>query len=374
MTMKAEQAHPTPNTLGGIPPFLAHRVAGWIQDGVDEGELLEVLAGLGDQARPGTEAYVLPLMNTGDRYFARGQLESNPQAKQEEFLKASFYYFLARFPHVLSPLAEEAYRKSLKAYAEAGALFDPPLEIVRIPSEAGSIVGYLRRPKHLERPPVVIVCGGIDVWKGDLELHRISEHLLPRGLATFALDMPGTGESLHRADSNAGGVFKHALEYLRSRLDLDGERVGAYGLSFGGHWATRLALQGVGLKAAVNVGGPIHLSFQPEWVERLPVGTLMALARIQGLSLQEVGLRGVGDGLARLSLLEANLLEKRSGQTALLSINGSLDELVSIDDLHLLSARGIVQDTLVFSEDRHVASGNASLHRPFAAHWIAARL
>ena len=191
MTMKAEQAHPTPNTLGGIPPFLAHRVAGWIQDGVDEGELLEVLAGLGDQARPGSEAYVLPLMNTGDRYFAQGQLDLNPQAKQEEFLKASFYYFLARFPHVLSPLAEEAYRKSLKAYAEAGALFDPPLEIVRIPSEAGSIVGYLRRPKHLERPPVVIVCGGIDVWKGDLELHRISEHLLARGLATFALDMPG---------------------------------------------------------------------------------------------------------------------------------------------------------------------------------------
>jgi esterase FrsA len=362
------------NLLEGIPGFLAHRVVGWVHDGMNEQRLLEVLRALGAQAKPGSAAYVVPLMNFGDRLFTEGQRELEPQRKRDAFLQASFYYFLARFPHVLSPLAEDAYRKSLEAYAQMGACFDPPLETVHIPYETGTVIGLLRRPKGVERPPVVMLWGGIDVWKGDLELHRISDQLLSQGLATFSLDMPGTGESPVVTGPLAESVFIVALEHLKRRSDLDGERIGAYGLSFGGHWATKLALQGAGLKAAVNVGGPIHGSFQADWVERLPVGTLMALAKIQGVSFQEIGARGVAKGLARLSLLDQGMLESNPHQAAILSINGSLDELVTIDDLYVLSRYGIAQDMLVFAGDRHVASRNAGLHQPFAARWLAARL
>jgi esterase FrsA len=362
------------NLQADIPGFLMHRVAGWVHDGIHKNELLEVLRELGPQAKPGSAEYVQPLMDTGDRYVDRGHAELEPQIKQAAFLRASFYYFLARFPHILSPLGEAAYRKSTEAYIQAGLHFDPQLETVRISSELGAIVGYLRRPKGLERPPVVMLCGGIDVWKGDLELHRIGEQLLEQGLAIFALDMPGTGESPISTGKSAETVFTKALEHLRSRSDLDTERIGAYGLSFGGHWTAKLALQHLGLKAVVNVGGPIHQSFQSVWLERLPIGTQLALAKIQGMSLQEVGAQGVAQGLAQLSLLEQGWLEPRANQAALLSINGSLDELVSIDDLHLISERGIAQDKLVFAGDRHVASGNAGLHRPFAARWLATRL
>jgi esterase FrsA len=364
----------TGNSLEGIPGFLAHRVAGWVHDGMDERRLIEVLRTLGAQAKPGSAVYVVPLMNVADRWFTEGQRELEPQKKHDAFLEASFYYFLARFPHVLSPLAEDAYRKSLEAYAQMGACFDPPLETVRIPYGTGTIVGYLRRPKGLEHPPVVMLWGGIDVWKGDLELHRISDGLLSQGLATFSLDMPGTGESPVVTGPHAERMFIAALEHLKRRPELGGERIGAYGLSFGGHWATKLALQGAGLKAVVNVGGPVHSSFQADWVERLPVGTLMALAKIQGVSFQEIGARGVGEGLGRLSLLDQGLLRSNPHQAAILSINGSLDELVTIDDLYVLYRHGIAQDTLVFAGDRHVASRNAGLHQPFAARWLAARL
>jgi esterase FrsA len=58
----------------------------------------------------------------------------------------------------------------------------------------------------------------------------------------------------------------------------------------------------------------------------------------------------------------------------LLSIAGGRDEAVPLDDLTVITEQGIRQDTLLFSDDRHVASRNRALHLPLAARWLAARL
>lgn len=371
--------HPlTYRTIARVPEFLAPRLGSWVADDIDETELVDTIRSLEPGQVPSSPAWVARLSEVGDSHFEKAQqLEATGTnaAVKAEYLNAAFYYFLARFPHILGPQARQAYVKHQQAYLAASRYFEPPLEVVRIPFEGKEIIGYLRVPPTQVRPAVVVISGGIDIWKSDSETHTISENLLKQDLATFAVDMPGTGESPVLSSPEAARVFQAVFEYLKTREDIDGNRVGFYGLSFGGHWAVRMALTNpTALRAVVNVGGPIAHTFRADWFSRLPMGSLVGLAVTVGLNLKEAGLAGLGEKLASLSLLENGLLSPKNGGPDLLSINGVKDEQVTIEDLRLISEQGIPQDTLVFVEDRHVASYNRALHLPFAAQWLKTHL
>jgi len=74
------------------------------------------------------------------------------------------------------------------------------------------------------------------------------------------------------------------------------------------------------------------------------------------------------------SLERQGLLRAPERQAPLLSINGDQDPLVTIDDLYIISERGIVQEEWVYEGDGHCASDNASEHVPKAAAWIKTQL
>lgn len=361
--------------MAEVPAPLAHRVARWIEEGIGADELLAACREVPPAQGPGTPAWVAAFSGPGDRHVRSArdvEVAGDRDRVRDEYLTAAFYYFLARFPHIFSPAAREAYLKHIAAYLHAGSYFDPPLEVIRLPFEGKELVGYLRVPKSRgdHRPPVVILSGGIDVWKSDSELHHVGEAMLAEGLAACSIDMPGTGEGPLLVAPGAERSFAAMIDHLRARDDVDGERIGFYGMSFGGHWAVRLACGDYGLRAVVNVGGPVHHTFVPEWCERIPVGTLVTLAVTLGEDFRALGPRGVAARLSELSLVERGLLRPREDVPALLSINGAHDELVTIDDLRVISERGIAQDTLIFANDRHVASQNAAVHIPFAARWL----
>jgi esterase FrsA len=371
---------PTAAPSGVFPAVLAERLPGWLEDGADGDELLATCRALPPGQTPGTVGWVRNFVATGDAHATRARALTAagtmvPAGREE--LAAAFCYFLARFPHVFGPEAADAYAQHRAAYLRAARFFDPPLQVVHVPSEGEEpIVGYLRVPTRADGapPPVVLLSGGIDVWKSDAELHLIGETLLRQGLATFALDAPGTGENPVLAAPGAERVFLAALAHLRRRDDVAGDRIGFYGLSFGGHWAVRTACADRALSAVVNVGGPIHRSFAPEWCARLNSGLLATLARVTGGSLAELGPAGVCARLQALSLLEGGLLTPDSVGAALLSINGAQDEAVTIADLDLITECGVAQDALVFAGDRHTASRHRTLYLPFAARWLARHL
>ena len=123
----------------------------------------------------------------------------------------------------------------------------------------------------------------------------------------------------------------------------------------------------------MNLGGPAHYAFQPEWVSKLPIGTLINLAATLGVDFQEAGIVGLAGRLAEMSLVTQGLFSSPC-QPALLSVNGARDEVVPIADLKLLGEQGIKQDSVVFAQDRHVASHNFALHLPFSAAWLADKL
>ena len=364
-------------SVKGVPPEIAARLPGFADFGIDGDQLVQAVREAGPQMGPATPGWAVTIMRHGDAAMALGeQAEARGDGSMAEraFLLASFWYFLARFPHIINPDGAEAYRRHVQAYLRAARHFASGLEVLKIPFEGSTLTAYLRLPPGTSQTgwPLVVIWGGIDVWKSDLEVHSQSEALLKAGIATLSVDMPGTGECPIPVSANAERVLLAAMDAVCQHESIDEARLGCYGLSFGGHWAVKVALLRPELLGVVNNAGPVHHTFQPEWAQTLPMGTRMALSRVMGLDPRGEP-QALLARLSELSLVKQGLLPT-SLHAPLLSLNGEQDELVPIVDLEVIHQNGVRQDRLIFAHDRHVASRNWSLHEPFVAQWFARRM
>ena len=134
-------------------------------------------------------------------------------------------------------------------------------ESVAIQSDPGVVLaGELRLPaaSGVKRYPVVLLLGG-----GGPSPHGIypllEERLLAKGIATLSYDKRGIGKSsgefvdtmeLMQRDAVA------AINYLRSRPDLDGKRIAVLGLSQGGVLSPILAGDDPAIRAVVMLAAP----------------------------------------------------------------------------------------------------------------------
>jgi esterase FrsA len=359
-------------SIAGVPAELARRISGFARHGIDPGRIVAAIRDAGPEKGPATPGWPGKMAALGEDLFEQGVAARSAgatQAATRSFLESSFWFFLARFPHIINAAGAAAYRRHNEAYLAAADHFTHPLERIGLAFDGGEMPGLLRMPRDAAAPvPLVLVMGGIDVWKSDLEIHGLTERLLARGAATLAIDIPGTGECPVPMSAALERVALGALAWARTEPRIDARRIGVYGLSFGGHLAAKLALLTPGLAGVVQNGGPIHHAFDPGHVRALPLGTRAALARITGHD-------PMGDPapvqatLAGLSLSGQGLLPART-HAPLLSINGARDELVPLSDLMYLGSQGVRHDVLIFAQDRHCASESRDLHEPLAVEWL----
>lgn len=128
-----------------------------------------------------------------------------------------------------------AHKKRVALYAKAAPYLDPPAERHEVPFGELCMPAYLRLPAGgVKRPPVVVFVSGTDSTK---EEHWAMENVfLRRGLATFAFDGPGQGETWFKAampvdfERSTSAV----IDYLLTLQPVDATRVGLYGQSLGG--------------------------------------------------------------------------------------------------------------------------------------------
>jgi len=280
-------------------------------------------------------------------------------ALAEHYMLAFSNCMIARYPVPSTPGKLEAYRHSVRMFRKAAKHFDPPLEIVEIPFEGKTLIGYLQIPRGASKPPIVMHWGGVDGWKEDRQ--RASGFLHRAGLATLTVDMPGTGENpVLYGDAAAERTYAAWIDHLAQRGDIDGSRIGVWGGSFGAYWAARLAfVEAKRLKGAVFHGGNAHYGFQEQWL--VPAFTTGGATYLFGAaSLLEARGRAMGTrtmdeflkAAPKLSLMDMGLLDKPSAP--LLGVNGKLDDQAPVQDIYLLMEHGNPKEARIYPEGHHM--------------------
>jgi pimeloyl-ACP methyl ester carboxylesterase len=291
------------------------------------------------------------------------------------FLQAHGLYFLGRFPSPNHPAKMENHRLERETYLEAAEFFDVPTSRVTVPfagrpGEGSEVVFLYRRPPGAIRPPVVVMWGGIDAWKE--QLTGTSDALLKLGVATVAMDGPGTGESPLRGGPDAERQFLPVFDWLAAQSDLLARRVGCLGRSFGGYWATKLAhTHADRIAGAVSWGGGAHHMFQRDWIEasRYPDSYLMELVETRQLMLGANSDDEYIAGFERLSLLNQGLLDRPCAP--LLLVNGKEDRQCPIADVHLLTEHGSPKHVRLFPGGH---MGHTPRTVPTIVEWLAERV
>jgi pimeloyl-ACP methyl ester carboxylesterase len=142
----------------------------------------------------------------------------------------------------------EAYRKGLELFKRGVELRGEDCEFVEIPYEGKAYTGLFIKapPRRNGKPaPCLVSCNGLDSMKEQLFGSGNAHAFAQRGMSTLLIDQPGTGEALR----NRGLVGRHdseawascAVDVLQKRNDVDGDRIGMFGLSLGGYFAPRAA-------------------------------------------------------------------------------------------------------------------------------------
>lgn len=284
----------------------------------------------------------------GEAAAARGDAAT----AQKLFMRAHGLYFMGRFPSPTHPAKLRCAGLERETYVKAGQYWACRVQRIIVPFDGregeGREVAFLhRRPLGVERPPVVVMWGGVDAWKE--QMTAATEAFLKIGIATVALDNVGTGESPVRGVVDAERQFLPVFDWVATQPDLNGAKVGLLGRSFGGYWATKLAhLYPQRIAGAVNWGGGAHHMFQPQWVEasRYPDSYLMELVETRCRMLGAANDVEYIEFFKRLSLLDQGLLDRPCAP--LLLVNGKFDRQCPIEDVHLLTEHGSPKSVRLF--------------------------
>ncbi len=289
----------------------------------------------------------------------------NTLSAGEGFIHAALCYHFGRF--LFQDFHDEymsASQKAVEAFAKGLKLLDPTGERVEIPFEGAVMVGTLRRPPNLARPPLILLLPGLDSTKE--EFFYWENVFLQRGLATFSLDGPGQGEcgyhSVIRADYEA--AVSAALDVLARRPDIDPNRIGVAGVSLGGYYAARAAAYEPRLKAAAGNCGPYDFA---ECWDCLPS---LSRAAFQYHS----GAKGPADARLKAATLSLEGAAQRIRQP-LLVIHGRQDRLIPWEQaLKIVSAVGGHAQLAMFENGNHVCNNVPYMARPLTADWLREKL
>jgi pimeloyl-ACP methyl ester carboxylesterase len=330
----------------------------------------------------------------GERYEKQAETalaKGDKAAARNAWLQAKSYYSLARFPGPyhsgsaicppdMSPIKMRAYERYLDCFNKATALRDAPQEVLRITRNGKTAVGYLRLPRGASaknKVPAVLVMCGADMLKEDRE--KYADGANAEGLAALVVDAPGTGQTSFAHAPESIVAWQAALDALQARPEIDGDRLGAFGVSRGGLWVMRLAahdnqrIKGLISCAPGGVGYWGTPEERAEWrkaaLERSktnwfgPRGTKPESREITEEEQRKEFLRW--------SLKDNGLLDKLT--MPMYMVNGKVDHLTPIGNLYLALESGPPAGRVarVYPDDGHIAARNEREWGPAAWKWLA---
>lgn len=187
----------------------------------------------------------------------------NEVSARESYLVASIYYGVAQWP--IDEINERNLAlnaKKLDCYARYAVRAHHRIERVEMPMGEQVVPAWLHLPVGVSPPyPIVIMLPGMDTFKEKL-VWGYGDKMLERGFACLAIDGPGQSEALMRGlrvtADNFADAGRACLAFIDRRGDLDRDRIGVFGRSFGSYAATVLANAIADRLRGVVVGLPCY--------------------------------------------------------------------------------------------------------------------
>jgi esterase/lipase len=311
----------------------------------------------------------------GDRLTEAGDHEAARQA----FLQAKTYYAIGRFPGEVSDVKRKISDDCARAYRKACAHLDPPVEVVEFEHQGQTVRAHFRAP-HADAPvaAVLIMCGA-DVFKEDRGWAQ--DMCIDNGMAALVMDGPGTGENPFPWAPESVSAWEAAIDYLAGRPEVDGERIGAFGISRGGYSVMQLAgTAPEKLKAVVaNAGHPFGYVMGDEELEefvrvRNERATWRFGAPDDPPSFPPTSVEQERAEFSSWALSEQGILDNIT--MPVFMINGKHDHLAPIGNIYFMLETGPAtgKEARVYADAGHCAFKYFDDWAPATFSWLAEKL
>jgi len=288
---------------------------------------------------------------------AQGHLRTGRDLWRRASLMAHFGKYL--FVHDRDAY-RRAHRDTVAWYAKSAPREEPPAMAVTIPYQGVGLHGYLRVPHR--GAPLAVCIAGLDSVKE--ELHRYTDDLTARGVATLTLDGPGQGEAEEALPFEPAWerVAQAVLETARGWADVDADRVALVGVSMGGYFALRGALLGEPVRAACALGG--FVQYADEWPVQPELTKRAFQYRTHSANREEATEKTRAFSLlGRMEEIRCPVLVLEGGKDRHRNNPNSLSTI----------ARGRFE-RLFYPEGGHVCNNVSARYRPRVADWVADHL
>ena len=303
--------------------------------------------------------------------------DGNLVTARESYFIAAVFYGWAQWPlHDRPERNAELNALKIECYGRYAALAQRRVERADIPFGDHVVPGWLHLPQGVEGPhPVVVMVPGMDTFK-ELQVAMYGDKFLERGFAVLTIDGPGHSEAvvngLHITPGNFGDAGSAVLDWIEQHDDLDSDRVGVYGRSFGSYAAAVFASANADRLRGVAVALVIH---EPGLRTLMDGSSPSFKARFMFMA-------GYDDEAEFDEFVQGFDLAPRAASITcpLLILAGEIDQLSPVEHSYRLARQvGGPVDMVVYEAERHaIGRSEAAKAGPHwyvtAADWLRARV
>jgi dienelactone hydrolase len=166
---------------------------------------------------------------------------------RDNYFMAAVHWGAAQWPYDENNETNIAYNgKKRECYANYARLADHKVEAVWIPFKGSAIPAWFHLPPNYRggRVPAIIAIPGMDSFK-EVNVALYGDRWLNRGIAVLAIDGPGQYEApmvgINVSMENWIAAGPAVVDWMAARAEIDPDRIGVSGTSFGSFFGTVVA-------------------------------------------------------------------------------------------------------------------------------------
>ncbi len=182
-----------------------------------------------------------------------------PVTARDNYFMAAVHWGAAQWPYDENNETNIAYNQNKRAcYENYARLADHRVEAVWLPFKDSALPAWFHLPPGYQggRIPTVIVIPGMDSYK-EVSVALYGDRWLNRGVAVLAIDGPGQYEApmvgINVSMENWVAAGKVMVDWLVQRAEVDPDRIGVTGTSFGSFFGTIVAAHEPRLRACAVI-------------------------------------------------------------------------------------------------------------------------